>query len=129
MFKMYNKISTKLTLMSAVFSLPILILLYFMINGFNSDIQFSTLELYGNRYQKPLERLLQTIPIHYKTIKDQLIKSKVREDDLEKITEEIDQIFTELEQVNTKIGADLQFTENGLSLRNRKHLQIFHNLS
>ena len=55
-------VSSKLWTISLAYSLPIAVLLYLMIAGFNKDIQFSQMELYGNAYQRPLELVLELIP-------------------------------------------------------------------
>lgn len=100
------------------FAMPILILLYFMVNGHNYDIRFSTLEIYGNAYQRPLEKMLRYIP-EYK-----LALSQGKGGEADTLKGEIDKAFDELREVDSRLGEDLQFTEQGLSERGRDHLRI-----
>ena len=53
-----RRIPNKLFWISLSFSLPIAVLLYFMIAGINDDIRFAQRELAGNEYQRPLHDLL-----------------------------------------------------------------------
>ena len=62
------RISRKLQVSSLLFALPISVLLYFVVSGINHNIRFATLELYGNRYQRPLEDLLHYIPEHQRLV-------------------------------------------------------------
>jgi len=57
-----KSIELKLTLSSVVFLLPIAVLLYAFVAGIRYDIRFSELEIYGNRYQRPLQHALAAFP-------------------------------------------------------------------
>jgi PAS domain S-box-containing protein len=106
------KIWTKLSISSAMFALPIAVLFYLFFSDIQYSIRFSTLELYGNRYQRPLQVVLTFLP-EYSML-------GARSDSIKRI----DQAFESLLEVNGQIGKDLQFTEEGLGIRNRQHLQV-----
>ena len=112
------RISTKLVVSSLAFALPIAVLLFFVIQGISYDIRFSTLEAYGNEYQRPLERLLQFLPEYL-----QRAQTKQEGDAAAKATK-IDEAFVTLTGVDSRIGVDLQFTDEGLGKRNRGHLKL-----
>lgn len=112
------KISSKLFISSLVFSLPIAALLFFLVNGFNNDIRFSTLEIYGNEYQRPLEKILEYLP------EFKMGKLNQEQGRVSNAVGKIDEAFRDLESVDKKIGEDLQFTEEGLAKRSRGHLRV-----
>lgn len=113
-------VSSKLWTISLAYSLPIAVLLYLMVQGFNKDIDFAQMELYGNTYQRPLEQLLELIPEH------QLLAARAEQDSQARIQlltkqAQIDKAFDALENVDQKLGVALQFTDEGLGKRNREH--------
>ena len=114
---MNMRIETRITLVSAVvFAIPVLVLLFFLVNGMNADIRFSTLEVYGNAYQRPLEKLLLNVSL----FKDKAARGQLQQSS--DLRGKIDAAFTALEEVQSKYGEDLQFTETGLGSRNRSAL-------
>src|SRR5262245_47855291 len=58
------RISRRLQLMSAAFTLPIGVMMFLIISTIDKDIQFASLELQGNEYQRPLETLLDGLSRH-----------------------------------------------------------------
>ncbi len=118
-----TRISTKLLVSSLCFSLPIAVLFYFVISGINYDIHFSTLEIYGNRYQRHLEQLMSEIPMYqlaslWKGSGDNPFGAASERSDA------VEQALAELTKEDKAIGKDLQFTDEGLGKRNRGHLRI-----
>ncbi len=111
------KISTKIILSNIFFLIPMGIMLFISLTGINYDIRFSSLELYGNEYQQPLESLLQNIQDHRIYSSDSGLQNRLS--DLER---KIDSGFNKLEEVQEKRGEDLQFTSDGLRIRNREQL-------
>src|SRR5690348_2742228 len=113
-------VSSKLWTISLAYSLPIAVLLYLMVQGFNKDIDFAQMELHGNAYQRPLEQLLKLIPEH------QLLAARAEQDDQARVQlltkqAQIDKAFDSLDLVDQKLGTVLQFTDEGLGKRNREH--------
>ncbi len=109
------RISRKLALMSALFVLPMGVMLFHMVQNLNeSVIDFARLELRGNEYQRPLEDLLDTVQRH------QLAALRTAEGDsafanqAAQLQAQVDRHFEALTAVNLKHGAALAFTEEGL---------------
>ncbi|MDA1231097.1 MAG: methyl-accepting chemotaxis protein [Planctomycetota bacterium] len=112
-----RRISSKLLWISLSFSLPIAVLLYFMIAGINKDIQFAQQELAGNSYQRPLHELLRHVSRHQWLSHGQ----GIAESELASERGKIDQDFQRLDAVQRLLGDSLQVTEDGLSQRQRSH--------
>ena len=115
------KISQKLMLISVFFVMPDSVMLYFFITGINANIQFARLEQKGNEYQRPLEDLLELVPQHGQLVLRARAGQQEAAEDLPKIEARIETAFDKLEEVNARIGPDLQFTDEGLAKRNRQH--------
>ena len=115
-------ISRRLTLISLAYTLPIAVLLYFVVNGINQDIRFSELEKLGNAYQRPLSQLLEHVPKHT------LAARRVRAGDTSgrepqsRSQTEIDRAFVALRAVDDRHAGDLQFTADGLAERGRSQI-------
>ncbi|MDA1012840.1 MAG: methyl-accepting chemotaxis protein [Planctomycetota bacterium] len=113
------RIGHKLLLISLSLLLPIAVLLYFTVDGINYDIRFAQLELYGNAYQRPLERLLNHIGRH------QYLAEQVRSGDeslRQRLQSEANHVSDALAQLAVQQGLhgeDLQFNEAGLGKRQR----------
>ena len=113
-------ISSKLWTLSLVYSLPLAGVLYLMIAGVNTDIEFTQMELYGNAYQRPLEKLLDLIPQHQRlTAHAMQGDSQAREQMMTKQSQ-LDKAFDALDAVDLRLGATLQFTDVGLAKRKRE---------
>ncbi len=54
----------KIFIGSIIFALPVIILLFYMVAGFNRDISFARLELGGNKLLMRLESIAELIPEH-----------------------------------------------------------------
>ncbi len=113
------KIVHKLALISILFMLPDSIMLYLFITSITENIHFAKLEQVGNEYQRPLERLLELVPQHRlmarrsSTSPELLVKQS-----------EIEAAFSNLKQVDARIGPALDFTAEGLAKRNRKGCDV-----
>ena len=118
------KITTKLTVSSLAFALPIAVLLYFMVAGVNASIRFSTMELYGDAYQRPLEKLLEALPAHQRLLTRMSQGVSGLDTQLADVRRRADQAFAELKEASSLYGEDLQFTDEGLALRKRSHLKV-----
>ncbi|MEI8383839.1 MAG: methyl-accepting chemotaxis protein [Planctomycetota bacterium] len=107
-----RRIPNKLLWISMSFSLPIAVLLYFMVAGINDDIGFAERELAGNEYQRPLHDLLRHLARH------QVLAGGA---ELEIVSEQgkIDQALQRLEGVQRLFGQSLQVTDAGLAQRQR----------
>ena len=114
------KVSQKLMLISVFFVMPDSVMLYLFITGINANIQFAQMEIKGNEYQRPLEDLLELLPEH------RLLADRAAGGDtsaaaqLPRKESQIDSAFESLKEVDERIGAELQFTDEGLAKRNRE---------
>lgn len=110
-----RRIPTKLFWISLSFSLPIAVLLYFMIAGINNHITFAEKELAGNEYQRPLHELLRHLSRHQALS----LGTNVSEADLVSEQGKIDQALQRLDGVQRQLGDKLHVTEEGLAQRQR----------
>ena len=110
-----RRISNKLLWISLSFSLPIAVLLYFMIAGFNRDIRFAEHELAGIEFQRPIHDLSRSLARH-----DWLSRAdKVVESDLASEQGKIDQSLQRLDGLQRHLGETLQVNEAALAQRQR----------
>ena len=117
-------VSHKLTIISLAFSLPIAVLLYFFVSTISANIQFGSLEAKGNKYQRPLEQLLNELGRHQLLALRQKDGQTGLDAQLQGTSNAIDKAFAALEAVDKAVGTDLQFTDNGLGKRNRQHVKV-----
>jgi PAS domain S-box-containing protein len=118
------KVSHKLMMISIFFLMPDSIMLFLFISGINQNIRFARLEMKGNEYQRPLERLLELIPQH-RLLAERTVEGDQRaQNQLAAKEAEIDAAFNTLATVDHQIGSSLQFTQEGLRKRQREHCQV-----
>jgi methyl-accepting chemotaxis protein len=117
-------VSHKLTLISLAYSLPIAVLLYFVVSTINANIRFGALEEMGNSYQRPLEQLLNHLGRHQLLVLRQKAGIAGIETQLRNAADSVEKAFAALETVDKSLGVDLQFTDDGLGKRNRRHLKF-----
>jgi PAS domain S-box-containing protein len=118
------KVSHKLMLISIFFVLPDSVMLYLFITAINDNIHFAEMESKGNEYQRPLEELLELLPQHRLLAFQALSGETKSRAQLDKKQREINAAFQRLEEVDARIGPDLQFTDEGLAKRHREHFRV-----
>jgi signal transduction histidine kinase len=118
------KVSQKLMLISIFFVMPDSLMLYFFITGINANIRFAQYEQKGNEYQRPLEELLELIPQHGALALNAAAAGPALREQLGKKQAQIDAAFRALEDVDSRLGAELQFTDEGLAKRKREHYRV-----
>jgi len=106
-------ISRRLTLISLAYTLPIAVLLYFVVNGINQDIRFSELEKLGNAYQRPLAKLLEHLPQHQLAARRLLAGDKDRSEALMSSQADIDQAFIALAAVDSALATTFNSLPQG----------------
>ncbi|HVU25767.1 MAG TPA: hypothetical protein VHE13_16675, partial [Opitutus sp.] len=110
-------IRTRLTGLGLVFAVPLTaIIVWLVLAGINSYIDFARLETVGNRYQRQLEVLLDAVPHR------QVAFAAGRRDEVAGLDREIAAAFAALAGVQATDGAELQFTPEGLASRKRDAL-------
>lgn len=118
-------IGRKLSMICVTFSFPITVLLYSVVSGINYDIRFAQWEIYGDTYQRPLERLLKTIAEHgFLARQNAAAPSEATAKQMEAKQAEVEEALTGLKAADKAHGVDLQFTEEGLVKRNRLHFRV-----
>ncbi len=113
------RVGHKLALASAAFSLPIAVLLWFHVAQVSGDIRFSRLETYGNAYERPLIELLRLVSDWVLVAEGERSPAQA----LSGLKKELDTALNRLDEVDARVGQDLQFTAEGLALRKREHLR------
>ena len=117
------RIAKKLALVCGTFSLPIAVLLYLMVSGINKDIQFARMEVYGNQYQRTLEKLLQHLSEHKQASYMLSSGQTGARSPMASVAQQLDADFKALIQVDQELGEPLQTTVAGLTQRKRQHLR------
>ncbi len=120
-----NRLSilSKLLLISFCFLIPIITLLWLTVNNINESIQFSHLEVVGNEYQRPLESLLDAVTAYQIGQTLSLANQPEGQTMSSQAKNRADEAFKDLKEIDERLGPSLQFTQEGLSARNRLHLR------
>jgi methyl-accepting chemotaxis protein len=108
-------IAHKLTLIGVAFSVPIAMLLYFMITGINSNIRFAELEIDGETLLDPLRDLTIEISRH-RRLTDR------PGPELAETTGQIDRHFEALKSARAQVGDRLKITPEGLKAASMEEL-------
>lgn len=111
-------ISQRLAFVIVAFLIPLSVLLYFFVDSISAQIDFTKSEQKGNTYQRPLVNLLEN------TTKAQFLATQGNKSALESTLKTVGENFAALEAVQNSVGADLQFTAEGLASRGRQHLAL-----
>jgi methyl-accepting chemotaxis protein len=98
-------------------------LFYFISKGFSKDIAFATMEQRGNRYQRPLEDLLESLTDRQLLARRALAGKGDPPGQLADAGRRVDQAMQALQTVDAQLGRALQFTQEGLAMRKREHFQ------
>ncbi|HBW14714.1 MAG TPA: methyl-accepting chemotaxis protein [Desulfovibrio sp.] len=108
------RVGTRLAGVVLAFGVPLAVVLWFTVEGFNAGIRFATLELHGDAYLRPLVSMLS--PLHE-------VGRAVRTGDAQAVQRaagNVDRAMQHLDEVNAEAGEALQFTDEGLALRKRE---------
>jgi len=126
MKKWFNrlKVSQKLAFICLFFVMPDSLMLYFFITGINANIRFAQLEQMGNEYQRPLEDLLELLPQHGALALEAATGGPQIQGQLARKEAQIDKAFHALQAVDSRLGVELQFTDEGLAKHKREHYRV-----
>ncbi len=112
-------ISLKILLVSLCFSLPIVVLAYFVVDNIDQNSRIAELEASGDAYQTPLEALLRDTMEHQRLVRHcpegADCKSLLAGLELN-VTNSLDA----LKRVDQQYGTQLEFTPDGLAKRKRQ---------
>ena len=116
------KISQKLLLSILSFSVPILMLLYFTVSGISNNINVANLEISGNRLLEPLTHLLVLVPQHQRLTRLARAGDNSVLNNLENVTNLIENSFQSLDRETKAVGESLQITPTGLKSAHMEQL-------
>jgi methyl-accepting chemotaxis protein len=119
------RIARRPLLIVAAMCLPLGGLLYFVVAGFSEQIQFARLEITGNRYLRPLVRVLHGLPDHQRAaIAATGGAASASSSALDNARRELDAAFDALAEVDQAVGKALQFTDEELRKRQRENIAV-----
>ena len=107
-----KSISLKLFFVCFTFMIPIGVMNHLMTQAKNKDITFGSQEMKGNVYQAQLTKIFEQLSSLRFSLNFEKKQNVVT---LNKISKEIEN----LQQIDSKIGKDLEFTTEGLAKRKR----------
>lgn len=96
---------------------------YLLVQAKTVNIDFSKLELNGNKYQRPLEKLLNAVMQHRVVAQRALYGEKQSLSRLPDLQSAVGDALSALERVDTDLTESLQFTDQGLHSRKRDHFR------
>lgn len=102
----------KLICANILYSIPVLALIYFMVSAQNVNIDFGLQEIKGNVYQRPAENILE-----------KLVEARFSDTPNNQLSDAVNELKN-LELAFNSVGADLQFTPDGLKKRNRSQIEF-----
>jgi methyl-accepting chemotaxis protein len=100
------KVSTKLSIVGILFTLTISVLLYLYLNTRQEVITFAQTEIYGDKYLRPLRKIMEYVPIQ-KSLSHQLLEGNSNcKTEIDNYTGKIDNIFAQLSETDKKISPE-----------------------
>lgn len=111
------KILHKIIISGLIFALPICILLYYMISGFNNNIDFTRMEIRGSRLLTPLTRLAELIPEHQLLVRLYIQGDTSVQEKIDVSAKKIDESFAILTAEGKKYEKALRIDEKSLKAR------------
>jgi methyl-accepting chemotaxis protein len=110
---------TKVILLILGFTLPITILSVLMYRAHTVNIEFGVLETKGNLYQRPLQKLLESVSWHRVYAHRVQLGENEYQFKITDIQSAINSDFESLIKLDAELGQQLQFTQEGLAKRKR----------
>jgi len=105
------KISHKLFLICVAFGMPIAMLLYFLVLGYNKDIEFAQNETKGNEILVPLINIVTNIQEYHRCVSVNNFNGGKVDDKISDIENQIDKFFEELIEKYNRNNIDSLKTE------------------
>lgn len=118
------KISHRIGLCLFVFAIPLTALLYFFVRTANEAIDFTMLEMNGAQYLTPAVELLANVGEHRMHLLRAADGDTASVQEMKEHGDNVSKQLAALESVQPTIGTLLQFTEEGLSARNRADIAL-----
>ena len=117
-------LSQKMLLATGVCTLLVCYILYEFVRTKNEPISFAIQELKGNEYQRPIEKTFRAITKHRLATLRAVAGDRKSESEISSIQNDVAQGIQDLAQTDEKIGAVLQFTDEGLKQRKRENSRL-----
>src|SRR4029450_2381505 len=111
-----------LVLISAAFTLPLLVTVSLVVTTINANIPSSRLELDGDEFQRPLEDLFEALTAHRHATST--FGSEAQRTRPSATARRVAEAFEKLGSVQERLGEALQFTSDGLRQRKREHVVL-----
>ncbi len=112
-------ISLKILLVSLCFSLPIVVLAYFVVINIDENSSIAKLEVVGDQYQTPVEAVIRDVGNH-QVLAHHCPNGGDCSAQIASLASKIDQDIAALRVVDTQLGGQLEFTPEGLAKRKRE---------
>jgi hypothetical protein len=112
-------IRAKILLVSLCFSLPILVLGYFVIINIDANSQIAQLEIVGDLYQRPVEAVIRDVGNH-KVLAQHCPNGGDCSAQIAELAAAVDKDIEALRVVDQQLGSQLEFTTEGLAKRKRE---------
>jgi methyl-accepting chemotaxis protein len=107
----------KLVVANLLYAIPVIALVWLMIDAKNGNINFGRQEVKGNQFQVRLEKVF----LEFNHLKiESYIAGKIQTN----LFPKVDDSITELLKIHAELGNDLQFNDEGLSKRKRDNLKL-----
>ena len=114
----------KFALISILFALPLAVVMYLLLSEINDRIEFSSKEMLGDRYLRPLRKLHAHAGESHMLAKAYAQGEIALRPDLVRAQAAIDEDFSQLQQVNEALGETLQTASKfSVLMENRKLLK------
>ncbi len=107
----------KFALISLLFALPLGLVIYFLCNSIDEQVQIARLEIDGIEYLTPLQKLGEQIPQAMSLAHASLEKQAFAAEHLPTRQAEIDGIMEQLAEIDQRLGGELQTTQRFRVLR------------
>jgi hypothetical protein len=114
-------VGQKILILATSFALLIAVLVYFVTSTIQSYIRFADLERMGNQVQRPLESILEGVQAHQLAA---FYHATPDEAGIEAQAKQVERGFEALVAADQAVGAELQFTDEGLGKRDRGHVRV-----
>ena len=112
-------ISLKILLVSLCFSLPIVVLAYFVIVNIDENSRIAKLEIVGDQYQTPVEAVIRDVGNH-QVLAHHCPNNGNCAPQLAALAAAVDKDIAALKGVDKQLGEQLEFTTEGLAKRKRE---------
>jgi methyl-accepting chemotaxis protein len=113
------KIWQKISLIGVVFTIPLALTMYYLLDEKNYKIDFAQWELYGDEYLRPTSELLESVLTHKSLSRQRSSGDASVKGDLAKLEATVASQLKDLEEVDSRLTVQLKTGARELKERNR----------